>query len=98
MARDVLERFCEQLKRQSGVRNVSMMVRRGSTIRVEVEGARLRVVHIVLSDRGQTGKAVVKYICEQLAIYSELRPMFFVLKSLSCQFRLQEQKSGGIRS
>lgn len=99
--KDILEKVYEQLKRNpGGSRNHNMFNRNGriSMIRLEIGDSRPRNLHITVADRNQTGKAAVKYISEQLSIYSELRPMFLVLKSLTCHFRLNDQKNGGIRT
>ena len=41
---------------------------------------------------------VVKYVNDQLERYSELRPIFFVLKALTCHYKLNDHKCGGIRT
>ena len=51
-----------------------------------------------MADRNQTSKNAVNFILEQMRLYPELRPMFFVLKALSCHFKMNEPKNGGIRT
>ena len=88
-------------RNNAGCRNCNLMNRNGRVpvIKVEVgDNKQPRNVHITVADRNQTGKAAVKYINDHLSKYSELRPMFLVLKTLTNQFRLNDQKNGGIRT
>ena len=44
------------------------------------------------------GKQHVMYIEQLLSIYSELRPLFFVIKKLSHAYKLNDPKNNGIRT
>ncbi len=98
--KDFQEKFTESLKKAGICRSVSITRNaRVPSMRVEVgEVGRVKLVQLTLLDRTHNERAITRFITEQRENYPLLRPLFYVLKQLSCCYRLNEAKNGGIRT
>jgi DNA polymerase sigma len=59
---------------------------------------KVKKIDITVIDRNHNGLAIVHYISENLNIYPQLKPLFFIIKSLTCHYKLYDPKNGGIRT
>lgn len=90
-SKGMLENVYDHLKHVQGHRSLTIFnkIGRVGLVRVEIgDGVRSRSIHITVADRNQSNTAVVNFITKQLTAFPELRPMFFVLKALTCHYRL----------
>ena len=71
-------------------------------LRLDIEfpykGSKPRKIDITVIDRSHNGPAIVHYINENLKLSPQLKPLFFVIKSLTYNFKLNDPKIGGIRT
>ena len=59
---------------------------------------RARKIDITVIDKNHNGQEIVNYINQLLSMIPELQPIYFIIKTLSYQFKLYDPKNGGIRS
>jgi DNA polymerase sigma len=70
-------------------------------IRLEIpieRSSKNRKVDITVLDRNHNGKLIANFVRSQLSVYPDLKPLFYVIKTLSCHFKLTDPKNGGIRT
>jgi DNA polymerase sigma len=70
-------------------------------IRLEIpidNSSKTRKVDITILDRNHNGKVINNFVRSQMAVYPALKPLFYVIKTLSCHFKLTDPKNGGIRT
>ena len=60
--------------------------------------SKYRKVDITVIDRNHNGLNIAHYITENLKLFPQLKPLFFVIKSLTYHFKLNDPKTGGIRT
>lgn len=71
-------------------------------LRLDIElphvSSKTRKIDISVFDRNHNGMAIAHYISENMKIFTQLKPLFFTLKSLTYHFKLYDPKNGGIRT
>lgn len=69
-------------------------------IRLEIvsDSGKIRKIDITILDRNHNGRAITIFILDQLKNYPKIHPIFFVIKNLSCGYKLNDPKNGGIRT
>ena len=102
MIEDYLDRILVILKKSGMCRNATINKKiRVPMIRAEISiesSQKTRKIDITIMDRNHNGRAITHYINEQLTAYPLLKPMFYIIKSLSHEYKLNDPKKGGIRT
>ena len=60
--------------------------------------SKIKRIDITVFDRNHNGPIIAHYISENMKIYPQLKPLFFVIKYLTYNYHLNDPKTGGIRT